>query len=663
MFEKIRKTLPGALGIGVLGSILCALTVYCEGWSPLLIPAILLTAAMVFFMLIKIRLNTAASSVFFVLAPFLTFYCMESLTHDVWTMDLMAQIVNLLFFYLIFIGLVMIFGRVGTAVIAGNTALAAIGIANYYVQQFRGNPILPWDLQSVGTAMSVADNYTFTVNYRMLIILLIFLLINVIAFKCPARIRRLPLRTAGAAVSFMLLLGGNALLHNEAVTDALLPGGTTFTQWAIYRDNGFLVSFMMNLKYMDVSKPAGYDVESVVETMAQYVEHPADEPAPTPLEEPGSKPPNIIVIMNEAFSDLSVIHEFGVTEDYMPFFRSLQGGENTVSGNLYVSVVGGNTANTEFEFLTGNTMAFLPAGSIPYQQYIDRELPNLTSILKEQGYLTTAIHPFGSAGWNRSTVYPLLGFDYTYFKSSFRSPEYIRQYISDRSSFQKIIDQYERKAADERVFIFNVTMQNHGGYSLQYDNFKSTVALTDIENRPGTEQYLSLIKETDQAFQSLVEYFAAQEEETVVLMFGDHQPTDYVADCIVNLTGKYPDEMTLKEQQSRYIVPFVLWANYDIEEASYEGLSANYLSTILMDAAGLRKSDYQNFLSGIKDTLPIITANCVADAEGSFYTMKEAEALYPDLLQEYRTLQYNLLFDNKNRCDEVFNLPEIETTY
>ena len=655
MFVKSWKRILCAFSIGVLGGTLCAVTAAGEGISALLIPCILLTAGMAVLVPLNIKFNEIFSSVIFVLTPFFTFYLMESLTHDVWTMDLTAQIVNLLFFYLIFLGLLMVFGKVSTALITGNTALAFIGIANYYVQLFRGNPILPWDLQSIGTAMSVTNNYTFEVNYRVLIIVLLFLLINATASKCRAGIKRVPFRLAGAFACMLLIFGGSKLLHNETVTDALLPGGTLFTQWATYRDNGFLVSFMVNLKYMDISEPAGYDVESVVETVAQYADLPEETYVTTPLEKP-RKNPNIIVIMNEAFSDLSVIHEFGVTKDYMPFIRSLSGRENTVNGNLFVSVVCGNTANTEFEFLTGSTMAFLPAGSVPYQQYISDELPNLTSILKEQGYLTTAIHPFSSSGWSRNSVYPLLKFDYTYFKNSFRNPEYIRQYISDRSSFQKIIDQYERKNADESVFIFNVTMQNHGGYSLEYDNFRSTVHLTDIENRPGTEQYLSLILESDRAFQSLVEYFAAEEEETVILMFGDHQPTDYVANCIVDLTGKTMDEMTLEEQQTRYTVPFMLWANYDIEEGYYDRISANYLSTVLMDAAGLQKSDYQSFLSGLKETLPVITANCVADADGSFYSMDEAEELYPELIQEYRVLQYNLLFDSKNRRDEVFTL-------
>lgn len=187
MFVKSWKRILCAFSIGVLGGTLCAVTAAGEGISALLIPCILLTAGMAVLVPLNIKFNEIFSSVIFVLTPFFTFYLMESLTHDVWTMDLTAQIVNLLFFYLIFLGLLMVFGKVSTALITGNTALAFIGIANYYVQLFRGNPILPWDLQSIGTAMSVTNNYTFEVNYRVLIIVLLFLLINATASKCRLR--------------------------------------------------------------------------------------------------------------------------------------------------------------------------------------------------------------------------------------------------------------------------------------------------------------------------------------------------------------------------------------------------------------------------------------------------------------------------------------------
>ena len=65
--------------------------------------------------------------------------------------------------------------------------------------------------------------------------------------------------------------------------------------------------------------------------------------------------------------------DFETNEDYMPFLHSLEGKENTITGDLLVSTFGGGTATTEFEVLTGDTAAFLPYGSSPYQMYVKRE--------------------------------------------------------------------------------------------------------------------------------------------------------------------------------------------------------------------------------------------------------------------------------------------------
>ena len=124
--------------------------------------------------------------------------------------------------------------------------------------------------------------------------------------------------------------------------------------------------------------------------------------------------------MNEAFSDPSVLGDFTTNEDYMPFVHSLlDGADNTISGHLNVSVKGGNTANTEFEYLTGASMAFLPYGSIPYQQYVKKETPSMASYLSSLGYYTIAMHPYRAAGWDRNLVYPKLGFDEMHFSGVF----------------------------------------------------------------------------------------------------------------------------------------------------------------------------------------------------------------------------------------------------
>eukprot|EP00831_Metopus_contortus_P035178 TRINITY_DN2800_c0_g1_i1.p2 TRINITY_DN2800_c0_g1~~TRINITY_DN2800_c0_g1_i1.p2 ORF type:complete len:194 (-),score=27.10 TRINITY_DN2800_c0_g1_i1:103-684(-) len=170
-------------------------------------------------------------------------------------------------------------------------------------------------------------------------------------------------------------------------------------------------------------------------------------------------------------------------------------------------------------------MAFLPVGSIPYQQYINRPLSNLTTTLNEQGYESTAVHPYPGTGWNRNSVYKYFGFSKFITSDEFVNPTYYRCYISDESSFDKVKEVLENNKADNKPqFIFNVTIQNHGGYNFGDDVFKSNIKLLDIENSKQANQYLSLVKHTDEAFENLLNYLEKQKEPTIVVFFGDHMP-------------------------------------------------------------------------------------------------------------------------------------------
>ena len=180
-------------------------------------------------------------------------------------------------------------------------------------------------------------------------------------------------------------------------------------------------------------------------------------------------------------------------------------------------------------------------------------------------------------------MYDDLGFEEKYFKDDFRNPEILRTYISDWTTYQKIIERYEQKSSDEKLFMFDVTMQNHGSYVKRYSNFIPDVSILGGKGTylKATEQYLSLIKRSDEAFKQLVDYFEKQSEPTIIMMFGDHQPADYITNVVD--TGKVMDEGddsissigTGSDRKERYIVPFVMWANYDIDESQGEETSAN----------------------------------------------------------------------------------------
>ena len=360
--------------------------------------------------------------------------------------------------------------------------------------------------------------------------------------------------------------------------------------------------------------------------------------------------------MNEAFSDLSMVGDFTTNQDYMPFIHNLT--EDTIKGSLYMSIFGSGTCNSEFEFLTGNTMAFLQNGIIAYTQVVKDKLPNLTYTLKQQGYKgNVALHPYLASGWNRPEVYGYMGFEHFYSESDFTNPLMYRKYISDQSDVEKIIELYEdRKNTSKPFYLFNVTMQNHGGFDKSYSNFTNDVQITDNHKNEQAEQYLSLIKKTDEAFEYLVDYFSGVDEPTIIVMFGDHQPavTSRFYDSIL---GKSSDELTSEELMKKYQTPFIIWANYDIEETTIEKMSANYLSAYVLQEAGLKMTPYQKFLMKLYKKLPVISAMGAYDADGYYYESVK-ETPYEDMVQEYQILQYNNLIDTDHTVNSFFYLKE-----
>ena len=407
-----------------------------------------------------------------------------------------------------------------------------------------------------------------------------------------------------------------------------------FTPTVMSRRDGSAVAFLMELKYISIDTPDGYSADKAREILKPYAQN-TDALSV-------KRRPNIIVVMNEAFSDLSVLGSFETNKDYMPFIHSLmqEGAENTVSGHLNVSVLGGNTANTEFEFLTGNSMAFLPQGSVPYQQYIKDEMPSLVSYLKSLGYQTTALHPYNSTGWDRNKVYPLLGFDNAYFIRSFVNPEKIRKYVSDRACYEKIISLYENRQNDAPLFIFNVTMQNHSSYTEEFDNFTPDITVTDSSSK-ALNNYLSLIRLSDEEIRELIDYFSCEDEETVIVFFGDHQPTNSVVSNIWKINGKNGNNLSEEDEAKRYIVPFFIWANFDISEESGVETSANFLGGRVLEACGLPLYDYAAYLKELSESFPVITSIRAQSSNGESSDIKSVS----DKLNDYAILQYNRMFD------------------
>ena len=584
----------------------------------------------------------------FAIVPIISFYLMEAFEHNALAeVRQEAQWFNILIFELIAWTLYLLIGRMTTALRIELALALAFGLTNHYVMAFRSTPFVPWDLLSVRTAASVAQNYDFTPTPRMIVVTVLFVLLMV-AVRVLRKVPRikLPIRLGSAVLCGLALCLFVNTLQQETFQNKHYLYPFLFTPAYMTKVNGMAVTFAMDLAYVAVDKPEGYSAEEAQKTLEQYGNTDnvfADDEENTNDsknrgEDANNKDlPNIIVIMDEAFSDLAVVGDVDTNEDYMPFMHKMQqGADHTITGYAQVSVCGGNTANSEFEFLTGNTMSFLPSGSIPYQQYITKDTPSLASYLASLGYETYAQHPYYASGWNREKVYPLLGFEHLNFIDDYANKTYVRKYVSDDADMQHIIDTYENKEDGKPAFIFNVTMQNHGGYTDAFSDLSEDVHATNY-NSEVLDRYLSLIRLTDQSLEKLVDYFSNVDEKTVIVFFGDHQPSDTVAaqvqDSMLLPGESVPDEQLRK----RYLVPYLVWANYDIDGATQQNTSLNYLSAEVLKAAGVPTDAYQNFLLDLQKSYPVMSAAGHTDASDADENM----------LSTYKKLQYYNLFETK----------------
>lgn len=568
--------------------------------------------------------------------PAAFFYLLECYTHNPFAeVRPWAQFFNIVLFELTAGILFCVFGDLRRAYRIEAVTALVFGITNAYVVRFRTNPIVPWDIFSWRTAASVADNYDFVPDVRMVVVTAVFVLIFAALhfvklkwgdFVCPKR-------WLVGVIPLVVLFAFSNVLQQESFQNSHRLYNKLFTPVHMTNVDGIPVTFVMNLAYMSIDKPDGYSEAEAQEILTGYE---ADDTGAEEL-------PNIIVVMNESFSDLGVLGGYETNQDEMPYLHSLQEGcENTVTGLLHVSVCGGNTANTEFEFLTGNTMAFLPQGSVPYQQYITGDCETLASHLRDLGYKTVATHPYNATGWERDTVYPQMGFDESIFVDAYAGAPRIRNYVSDAACVEKIISLYEQKEPGVPLFVFNVTMQNHGGYQDGFANFTPDIFVNGVDNF-SVSQYLSLVKLSDESLQTLISYFSGAKEKTAIVFFGDHQPSDTVAAPILALNGMAWNALSKEEQELRYQVPYVIWANYDIREEQGADTSVNFLGAEMLERLGVPTTAYQNFLLELKKEYPIISPVCTVNADGTSEPADEAGGK----MDTYRKLQYYRLFDWK----------------
>ena len=529
-------------------------------------------------------------------------------------------------------------------------------MVNHYYFQYRAQAIEFSDLSMAGTAKNVMNGgYRLTVTQDVLFVYVAFalMLIGINTEACrglPAKKWWNRLAAAAAAAGCVLIVAEN------------LPVVNLWNTNIATLHHGYALSFFSFMeKSLEKPTPAGYSAAEAEQILAKYAAAGASDSGKSSTVETGGETassvssdsgtglasPNVIVVMNEAFADLPTVYGFDTDVDDLPFIHSL-GGSNVRKGWMLSSVFGGTTANTEYEFLTGNSTAFLNGGSVPYTQYINSRQESLAWMLKSRGYQTTAFHPYLASGYKRYKVYPLLGFD-TFHSSEdgLLYDDKIRTFISDSSDFKDLEHIFEQNDDGKTPqFIFNVTMQNHGNYNADTPAVDVTVKPTDgkLASLAQLEEYLALAHATDQAFEELLTYFAQVKEPTIILMFGDHQPGLNEETLKTICPEMYEDGAALSVLEKKYTVPYIMWANFDLTSEEQKFTSPNFLRSYLLENAGIEGSAYDRFTAAVRREYPAINILGYSDAAGELHSIQKLGQ--EPLLSDYRKVAYYNLFDH-----------------
>ncbi|MBP5655486.1 MAG: LTA synthase family protein [Clostridiales bacterium] len=527
------------------------------------------------------------------------------------------------------------------AAIACQVPFLLLSVIDYFVYMFRGHELVAYDFLSVGTAANVAGGYTYNPVQPIVFMVLPFVLYTMFFVHLKMdkpMFNRLIGIPVFAVLTALCAWGGYAAVH------AWFDAGHQYSEWGYNPSciNGYYNTFVKSFDVFIIEEPEGYSVEALNAELdssgvgTELVKAQPDDTA------------NVIVILSESYADLSLYADkTGKTDVPDPYWRSLMDQSNTLSGMAFASVFGGNTCNTEYEVLTGMSMAFVPDGSVPYQSYIaDNKIYSMAQFLKDSGYTTRVMHPYIAEGWNRTNVYPLMGFDDMMFIDDFEygNDDIVNGKISDSCAYRNLIKTLDAKKPGEKNFTFMITIQNHSPYdNPDFEVTPYTNALSDHDNLT-VNSFNTLISKSDAALKELTDYLSKSDEKYVVLIFGDHQPS-------VGLDTTEDYSPVGKAWQ----VPYLIWANYDIDKSSagaanYGGAgftSLNYLALDTLETAGLELNSYFKLLKHIREDIPVINSvgyfsnkeNSIID-KGYFMNDEDKKAI-----GLYNCFEYNIVFD------------------
>ncbi len=541
---------------------------------------------------------------------------------------------------------------------------ALTGFAQHFVRRFKNSAILPTDLFVLDTAAAVTGEYVFSFNEQTLLgVMSLALVVCALSLVPPPK--QTDRNWRGVSRNLAASLGSFALLAALVlVPDYMGQLGIEMRYWYsidCYQEQGFFPTFIAVAQDMPIRKPEGYSDETAQALESSYSKQ-CRESADRDREDAQAQfdqlRPSVVIVMNESFCDLSVYD--GMHAGYEgPTFYKTGFGDALAHGPLNVSVHGAGTCNTEFEFLTGNSLCYIGAGKYPYSIYDLTNVDALPGQFAALGYHTLAIHPNYPSNWNRNRVYPIMGFkeflaiddfggtpDVAVDKVTPNEPhcEVFHSGVNDAATYDVILDRLRTDARPQ--FVFDVTMANHGSYDQNNlpEPYRFDYRPSDYEGEETPErlnEFLGCIAKSDDDLRDFVEELRTLERPVVLVFFGDHQPSISMSynDCW------YANEPEDVHARRAFSTDYVVWANYDVDGRAQDGTkdetSVDMLGAQTLDLIGAPLTDYEAAQIAIRQQIKAFSTGGYQTSDRSWHAADEsggnaaAEAYHDMSLIEY----------------------------
>ena len=537
----------------------------------------------------------------------------------------------------------------------------AAAFANRTKSTLRQDPLVPSDLSVITEVKSILQNYDKIYMILAIAAVLITLAIIALAFLFFKKSDKLTVKKrilgAGGCIACFVIMFSTAYSNTELYNSYAVDGNIYF-KVNQYISKGFLYSFIYDINNLKVEKPSSYNPEAF---------NAIDDTAESTELNDISKP-NIVMIMSEAFSDISNSESINFDEygDPLEFYNQFINRDDVISGHIVVPNFGGGTSDTEFDVLTGCSTKYIDSSQVSYN-FIRKPMEAMPRLLKNIGYDTLAIHPGYGWFYNRTNVYKNMGFDdFIYLEEDFDpSTQNKGGYISDEVTTQSIIDNFENhvKNNDDPLFEFCVTIQNHGPYEEKYENLKTNfstdIQLTDDE-KAIYSGYFQGIDDADAQIETLVNYFESIDEPVVLVFFGDHLPGFSNG---MSYFSQFRPDIDLNgnqwQQMKAYETPFFIWANEvalkttnfsenakNIKMPVNDIISSFYLGTTVMELLDMGNiSPLFGFVNELRGSLPVASSNVYMYPDGTLSdTIDEGKTAD---IQKYKEWIYYKLFDDE----------------